>query len=50
LIDARYDEMAHNRPDGDDAGVARQILEELDRLFRWFDTKGTLYQRGVPIA
>jgi hypothetical protein len=55
------DTMAENRPNCDDAGVARRILEELerygkikpttrDRLLRWCDTKGSLYQRGVPIA
>jgi hypothetical protein len=53
--------MAGNRPNCDDPGVARRILEELDRsgnitpttrgrLLRWCDTEGTLYQRGVPIA
>jgi hypothetical protein len=53
--------MADNRPNCDDAGVARRILEELEshgqistttrnRLFRWCDTNGTVYQRGVPIA
>jgi hypothetical protein len=53
--------MRDNRPNCDDAGVARRILEELDRygnitptprnrLFRWCDTDGTLYRRGVPIA
>jgi hypothetical protein len=55
------DAMTDNRPNCDDAGVARRILEELERygsitsttrnrLFRWCDTNGTLYQRGVPIA
>jgi hypothetical protein len=55
------DTMADNRPNCDDAGVARLILAELDqygnvkpetryRLLTWCDTKGTLYQRGVPIA
>lgn len=55
------DTMADNRPNCDDAGVARRILEELDRyraitartrerLFRWCDTEGSLYQRGKPIA
>lgn len=53
--------MKHNRPNCDDAGVARRILEELARygdvtpktryrLSTWCDTRGTLYQRGVPIA
>lgn len=53
--------MENNRPNCDDAGVARRILEELDRygdirpttryrLSTWCDTTGTLYQRGVPIA
>lgn len=53
--------MENNRPNCDDAGVARRILEELNqygdikpatryRLSTWCDTKGTLYQRGVPIA
>jgi hypothetical protein len=53
--------MADNRPNCDDAGVARLILEELDRygnirpttryrLFTWCDTTGSPYQRGVPIA
>ena len=53
--------MAGNRPNCDDAGVARMILRELDtrgeitprtreRLLRWCHKRGTLYQRGVPIA
>ena len=53
--------MKDNRPNCDDAGVARQILEELDqygdikpktryRLSTWCDTTGRPYQRGVPIA
>jgi hypothetical protein len=53
--------MENNRPNCDDAGVARRILEELDRygdikpatryrLSTWCDTTGTLYQRGVPMA
>jgi len=55
------DMMENNRPNCDDAGVARHVLKQLDlhgkinsttreRLFRWCDTQGTLYQRGVPIA
>ena len=54
-------EMSELRPNCDDAGVARRILEDLEhyghprsehvaRLSRWCHTKGTLYQRGVPIA
>jgi hypothetical protein len=54
-------EMADNRPNCDDAGVARRILEELDRygdikpatryrLLTWCDTTGPPYQRGVRIA
>jgi hypothetical protein len=54
-------EMSANRPNCDDAGVARKILSELDRygqpssrtrarLTRWCHTNGRLYQRGVPIA
>jgi len=53
--------MEDNRPNCDDAGVARRILEELGqygnikpatryRLFTWCDTSGTPYQRGKPIA
>jgi hypothetical protein len=53
--------MSDNRPNCDDAGVARKILSELDRhgqvaastrarLTRWCHTNGGLYQRGVPIA
>jgi hypothetical protein len=53
--------MADNRPNCDDAGVARLIVKELDsygnirpatrdRLLRWCHTNGSLYQRGVPIA
>ena len=53
--------MENNRPNCDDAGVARRILEELDRygnvrpqtryrLSTWCDTTGSPYQRGVPIA
>jgi len=53
--------MENNRPNCDDAGVARRILAELDlygdikpatryRLSTWCDTTGALYQRGVPIA
>jgi hypothetical protein len=55
------EEMRNNRPNCDDAGVARRILEELNqygeikpatryRLLTWCDTTGHLYQRGVPIA
>jgi hypothetical protein len=59
---ARFiEEMKDNRPNCDDAGVARRILEELDRyghitpatryrLLTWCDTTGSLYQRGRPIA
>jgi len=54
-------EMADNRPNCDDAGVARKILSELERhgqptartrarLTHWCHTNGTLYQRGVPVA
>ena len=53
--------MAENRPNCDDAGVARRILEELNqygditprtraRLLHWCHTNGSLYKRGVPIA
>jgi hypothetical protein len=51
-------EMADNRPNCDDAGVARKILSEVERygqptartrarLTHWCHTNGTLYQRGV---
>jgi len=54
-------EMSGNRPNCDDAGVARKILIGLDRhgqvdprtrarLTRWCHTNGSLYRRGVPIA
>jgi hypothetical protein len=54
-------EMSDNRPNCDDAGVARKILIGLDRrgqvdprtrarLTRWCHTNGSLYRRGVPIA
>ena len=54
-------EMSANRPNCDDAGVARKILREIDgngqptprtraRLTHWCHTNGSLYQRGVPIA
>ena len=54
-------EMSDNRPNCDDAGVARKILSDLDRhgqvdpktrarLTRWCHTNGSLYQRGVGIA
>lgn len=54
-------ELENNRPNCDDAGVARRILEDLSqrgeptrahraRLTRWCHTHGTVYQRGVPIA
>ena len=54
-------EMKDNRPNCDDAGVARRILEDLASrgqpsakhrriLTHWCNTRGTLYQRGVPIA
>jgi hypothetical protein len=54
-------EMSANRPHYDDAGVAREILSEIDRygqltaqtrsrLTHWCHTNGSLYQRGVPIA
>ena len=53
--------MADNRPNCDDAGVAKLILSDLDRrgepngktrarLTHWCHTKGTVYQKGVPIA
>jgi hypothetical protein len=54
-------EMADLRSSCDDAGMARRILEDLDRsgqpgskhrarLTRWCHTTNHLYQRGVPIA
>ena len=54
-------EMSANRSNCDDAGVARNILKELDRygqptprtrtrLTRWRHTNGSLYQREAPIA
>jgi len=54
-------EMSGNRPNCDDAGVARKILAGIDRhgqvdsrtrarLTRWCHTNGSLYRRGVPIA
>ena len=54
-------EMSANRPNCDDAGVARKILSDLDRygqpsprtrarLTHWCHTNGSLYQRGVPTA
>ena len=53
-------EMADNRSGHDDAGVARQILSDLDsydrlmpahesRLSRWCHT-GRLFKRGMPLA
>lgn len=53
--------MKDNRPNCDDAGVARRILEDLAnrsepqarhrrRLTHWCHTDGTLYQRGVRTA
>lgn len=53
--------MKDNRPNCDDAGMARRILEDLAdrgeprishrrRLTHWCHTDGSLYQRGVPIA
>jgi hypothetical protein len=53
--------MEHNRPNCDDSGVAKRILVDLDRygqaslqnrriLTHWCHTKGSVYQRGVPIA
>jgi len=54
-------EMKDNRPNCDDAGMARRILEDIARrgeptakhrarLTHWCNTDGTLYQRGVTIA
>jgi hypothetical protein len=54
-------EMENNRPNCDDAGIARKILSEIDRhgqltartqarLIHWCHTRGNPYQRGVPIA
>lgn len=54
-------EMKDNRPNCDDAGMARRILEDLARwgeptgrhrarLTWWCHTNGSLYKRGVPIA
>lgn len=53
--------MSGNRPNCDDAGIARAILADIElygaptpkhraRLTRWCHTNGSLYQRGVPIA
>jgi hypothetical protein len=39
-----FAEMADNRPNSDDAGVARNILSELERYGeRWCHTDGSLY-------
>ena len=54
-------EMKDNRPNCDDAGMARRILEDLARrgeptgrhrarLTWWCHTDGSLYKRGTPIA
>jgi hypothetical protein len=54
-------EMTDNRPNCDDGGMARRILDDLEtrgepsaehrrRLTHWCHTTGTLYQRGVGIA
>jgi hypothetical protein len=54
-------EMSDNRPNCDDAGIARKIVSDLDRygqpsrrtrarLTHWCHTNGSLYQRGVPIT
>ena len=53
--------MSANRPNCDDAGMAREILADLElhgeptrrhrvRLTKWCHTNGNPYQRGVPIA
>jgi hypothetical protein len=54
-------EMKDNRPNCDDAGMARGILADLSsrgmptskyrrRLTHWCHTEGSLYRRGVEIA
>lgn len=54
-------EMASNRRKHDDAGVARRILEDLQRhgditrrtrkrLLLWCHTNGNVFRRGAPIA
>lgn len=53
--------MEDNRPNSDDAGIARLILHEMEtrgrltlttcrRLVQWCHTEGSVYQRGVDIA
>jgi hypothetical protein len=53
--------MEDNRPNSDDAGVARRVLDEMEtrgrltlvtyrRLAHWCHTDGSAYQRGVDIA
>ncbi|MEW5979983.1 MAG: DUF3553 domain-containing protein [Acidobacteriota bacterium] len=53
--------MADNRPNSDDAGMARRVLEEMEtrgrltsttlrRLVQWCHTDGSVYRRGVDIA
>jgi len=53
--------LSGNRPNCDDAGIAKRMLRDLDQagepslrnrriLTRWCHTKGNVYQRGVPIA
>jgi hypothetical protein len=54
-------EMADNRKGYDDAGIARQILSDLDtighmrsatkrRLSHWCHTEGNPFKRGMPLA
>jgi len=53
--------MADNRPNSDDAGVARRVIQEMEkrgqlttttfrRLAHWCHTDGSVYQRGVDLA
>ena len=53
--------MSGNRPNCDDAGIAKRILSDLERrgepsarnraiLTHWCHTNGSLYQKGVSIA
>lgn len=53
--------MEDNRPNSDDAGVARRVINEIEtggrltlttfrRLAHWCHTDGSVYQRGVDLA
>jgi hypothetical protein len=54
-------EMADNRKGYDDAGIARQIMADLDtlgymtpatkrRLSHWCHTEGNPFKRGMPVG